>query len=39
VELTRESLNAFGAATSDNIAVPAWSVVAEATLRAGLGIP
>jgi hypothetical protein len=34
VELTRESLNAFGAATSENIAVPAWSVVAEATLRA-----
>jgi len=34
VELTRESLNAFGAASSDNIAVPAWSVVAEATLRA-----
>ncbi len=34
VELTRESLNAFGAATSDNIAAPSWPVVAEATLRA-----
>lgn len=34
VELTRELLHAFGAATSDNIAMPAWSVVAEATLRA-----
>jgi hypothetical protein len=34
VELTRESLHAFGAASTDNIALPAWSVVAEATLRA-----
>jgi hypothetical protein len=34
VELTRESLNAFGAAASGNIALPVWSVVAEATLRA-----
>jgi hypothetical protein len=34
VELTRETLHAFGAANTENIAVPAWSVVAEATLRA-----
>lgn len=34
VELSRESSAAFGAATTENIAVPAWSVVAEATLRA-----
>jgi len=34
VELTRESLHAFGAATSENIAMPVWAVVAEATLRA-----
>jgi hypothetical protein len=34
VELTRESSAAFGASSSDNIAIPAWSVVAEATLKA-----
>src|SRR6188508_2965845 len=34
VELTRESLHAFGAAFSENIAMPVWAVVAEATLRA-----
>jgi hypothetical protein len=34
VELSRESAAAFGAANTENIAVPAWSVVAEATLRA-----
>lgn len=34
VELVREAASAFGAASSENIAVPAWSVVAEATLRA-----
>jgi len=34
VELVRDAQAAFGAATSDNVAVPAWSVVAEATLRA-----
>ncbi len=34
VELSRDSASAFGAASSENIAVPAWSVVAEATLRA-----
>jgi hypothetical protein len=34
VELTRESFTAFGAASSGNIALPAWQVVAEATLRA-----
>lgn len=34
VELSRESASAFGAASSENIAVPAWSVIAEATLRA-----
>jgi hypothetical protein len=34
VELVRDAQAAFGAATSDNIAAPAWPVVAEATLRA-----
>jgi hypothetical protein len=34
VELTRETLSAFGAASSQNIAAPGWSVIAEATLRA-----
>ena len=34
VELTRDSAAAFGAASTENVAVPAWSVVAEATLRA-----
>ena len=34
VELTRETLAAFGAASTENIAVPAWAVVAEATLKA-----
>jgi hypothetical protein len=34
VELSRDSESAFGAASSENIAVPAWTVVAEATLRA-----
>ena len=34
VELVRDAQVAFGAATSDNIAAPVWSVVAEATLRA-----
>lgn len=34
VELSRETQSAFGAATSENIAVPAWTVVADATLRA-----
>ena len=34
VELVRNGQAAFGAATSENIAAPAWPVVAEATLRA-----
>lgn len=34
VELSRDTAASFGAASTDNIAVPAWSVVAEATLRA-----
>jgi hypothetical protein len=34
VELSRDAAAAFGAASSDNIAAPAWSVIAEATLRA-----
>jgi len=34
VELLRDSTASFGAASSENIALPAWSVVAEATLRA-----
>lgn len=34
IELVRDAQAAFGAATSDNIAAPVWSVVAEATLRA-----
>ena len=34
VELVREAVSAFGASSSENIAVPAWVVVAEATLRA-----
>jgi len=34
VELSRDANASFGAASSDNVAVPAWSVIAEATLRA-----
>jgi len=34
VELLRDSTASFGAASSENIALPAWSVIAEATLSA-----
>lgn len=34
VELTRDTLTAFGAASTENIAAPAWPVIADATLRA-----
>lgn len=34
VELARDAASAFGASSTENIAVPAWTVVAEATLRA-----
>lgn len=34
VELSRDDASAFGASSTENIAVPAWSVVSEATLRA-----
>jgi hypothetical protein len=34
VELAREASAAFGASHTENVALPAWNVIAEATLRA-----